>query len=500
VGANFLIIIKDTALVERYGVMMLAAVLKRAGHRVALARTQRLGLEGLRARVARLEPAALLYSAMTGEHQLLLDVNRRLKESYRGVSVFGGPHATFFPELVEEEGVDAVCIGEGEGAVVELADALAAGRDFAGVANLWVKRNGEVIRNEPRPLVEDLDELRFADREILYDGDAELRAHPTKIFFGMRGCTFRCTYCFNHRYNELYRRRGTVCRSRSVSNLLAEMKFVKARWPLHYMQIDDDTFLLHRRGWLEEFAARLPREVGGPFVCNVRPELVDRETVGLLKAAGCHAVWMGIETGDARLRQGILKRPHNDETIIAAVRLLRRHGIRVAAQNLTGLPVDDPVAADIKTLRLNIACRPDFAWSSLFYPYPRTELGELAQARGYYNGALDDVPETNKISTLLDWGDERVKWQVENLHKFFGVVTEYPWLWPAARRLMKLKPNRLFIILFFLWYGYCWKTRIEKVAFTPKTVWTLFKTLVDYLGGVREFRRTPARAAAPGAT
>jgi radical SAM superfamily enzyme YgiQ (UPF0313 family) len=496
--AKFLFVIKGTALVERYGVMMLAAALKRAGHGVALARAQRLGLAGLRGLIAELEPAALLYSAMTGEHQYLLDVNRRLKESYRGVSAFGGPHATFFPEMINEDGVDVVCLGEGEEAVVELADALAAGRDYAGVANLWVKRGGDVVRNELRPLVEDLDALPFADRELLYEGDAALRDHPTKIFFAMRGCVFRCTYCFNHRFNDMYRGRGRVCRTRSVDGFIAEIKYVRERWPLRYMQIDDDTFLLHKRSWLEEFAEKLPREAGVPFMCNVRVDLINDDTVRLLKAAGCHAVWMGVECGDGRVRRDILKRSHTDEEIKASVALLRRRGIRVATQNLCGLPVPDPVATDEKTLALNVACRPDFAWSSIFYPYPGTDLGDRAVAEGYYDGSLADVPETNKINTMLRWGDERTAWEVENLHKFFGVVAEYPWSWPLVRRFIKRKPNRLFVLVFFVWYGYCWKTRIEKIPFTPRTVFSLLKTFLEYLRGVKELapaEAVPAEAA-----
>jgi anaerobic magnesium-protoporphyrin IX monomethyl ester cyclase len=467
-------------------------VLKRAGHDVALARAQRLSFDELRARVQALEPAALFFSAMTGEHQYLLDVNRRLKETYRGVSVFGGPHATFFPQLVAEEAVDAVCLGEGEGAAVDLADALAAGRDYARIPNLWVKRGGDIVKNELRPLIADLDALPFADRELLYAEDAELRDHPTKIFFAMRGCVFRCTYCFNHRYNDAYRGRGRVCRARSVSNLLAEMKYVRARWPLEYMQLDDDTFLLHKRSWLEEFAARLPREVGVRFMCNCRAELLSAETVALLRRAGCRAVWMGVETGDEKLRRELLKRPQSNALLVAAVRALRRSGIRVATQNLNGLPVADPLAADIETLRLNIRCRPDFAWSSIFFPYPGTELGERAIAAGYFDGSLRDVPETNKVESILRWPDAGARRQLENLHKFFGVVVEYPWLWPVVRRVIKLKPNPLFVMIFFVWYGYCWKTRIEKIRLAPGTVLALFKTLVDYLRGLKELRRDSA--------
>ncbi len=488
-GSRLLIIIKDTALVERYGVMMLAAVLKRAGHEVDLVRAGRCSLDELVARVETLSPAALLYSAMTGEHQYLLEVNRQIKRAYRGISVFGGPHATFFPETVFESGVDAVCIGEGEGAVTDLAGALTEGADFARIPNLWVKRGGDVIRNDLRPLIEELDALPFADREILYKDDEALRDDPVRLFFGMRGCVYRCTYCFNHRYNDLYRGRGRICRTRSVESLITEMKHVKERWPLAYMQIDDDTFLLHERSWLEELAERLPSEIGVPFMCNVRVDLLDRESVVLLKTAGCHAVWMGIETGNERIRRELLRRHHTNQGIIEAVRLLRDNGIHVATQNLCGLPVKDPEEVDRETLRLNIACNPDFAWSSIFYPYPRTDLGERAIRDGYYDGALDDVPETNKITSLLQWGDPRVKARVENLHKLFGVATEFPVLRPLVGRLIGLKPNRLFVLVFFLWYGYCWKTRIEKLRLSPKMVVALFKTLVQYLSGIKEFRR-----------
>ncbi len=488
-GVRLLFVIKSTALVERYGVTMLAAVLKRAGHDVALLHFPKHSYHEVEARVRAWEPAALLYSAMTGEHQHLVALNGRLKKTVSVPSIFGGSHATFFPEMLATEGVDAVCVGEGEEVVVEFADALAAGRDWTGIPNFQVKRGGRVYRNRLRPLIADLDALPFADREVLYADNPALRGHPTKMFFGMRGCVFKCTYCFNHRYNELYRGLGRVCRTRSVENFLAEIKYVRGRWPLEFMQLNDDTFLLHKRSWLEEFADRLPREVGVPFMCNVRVNLVNAETVRLLKRAGCHAVWMGVETGDEKLRADILQRHHTNEEIVAAVKLLRRHGIRVATQNLCGLPTPDPVAADEATLRLNISCRPDFAGTSIVYPYPRTEFGDRARAEGYFSGSFDDVPETNKIYSLLRWRDDRARSRVENLHKLFGVVVEYPWLAPLADLAIRLKPNRLFVLIYFWWFGLCWKTRIEKIPFKPRTVYDLLAAFVQYLAGVKEFRK-----------
>jgi hypothetical protein len=64
------------------------------------------------------------YSVITGSQRYYLQLNRRIRQEVDVFSVFGGPHPTFFPEMLEEEGVDGICIGEGEGAMVDLANAL----------------------------------------------------------------------------------------------------------------------------------------------------------------------------------------------------------------------------------------------------------------------------------------------------------------------------------------------------------------------------------------
>ena len=48
-------------------------------------------------------------------------------------------------------------------------------------------------------------------------------------------------------------------------------------------------------------------------------------------------------------------------------------------QNLIGLPVPNPVEIDYDTLDFNIKLKPDYAWSSILYPYPGTEIGESAE-------------------------------------------------------------------------------------------------------------------------
>ena len=114
-----LFLLKEPVMHERMGVAYLGAALRRDGHEVRLAFAQRLGLRGLTHLLNDYAPTIVGYSAMTGEHLALLEVNKALKRKHRFLAVFGGPHPTFFPDMIAEDGVDAVCVGEGDVAFPE---------------------------------------------------------------------------------------------------------------------------------------------------------------------------------------------------------------------------------------------------------------------------------------------------------------------------------------------------------------------------------------------
>jgi len=183
-------------------------------------------------------------------------------------------------------------------------------------------------------------------------------------------------------------------------------------------------------------------------------DLVDDATVSGLKRAGCQYVWMGVECGHEETAGDILHRGISNAQITAAAETLHRHNLPFISQNLTGLPVRDPLTVDLATLDLNIRIKPDFAWSSLLYPYPTTEIGRLAAAKGLFHGDLDRSPVSNKSRVPLDFGDPGVNRKVSNLHKLFGVIVEFPFLRRAVLPLISLPFSRFYLWLYFAFYGY----------------------------------------------
>ncbi|MEJ2733789.1 MAG: radical SAM protein [Anaerolineae bacterium] len=461
---------------EPQGIMYLSSALKAAGHQVQLA----VAAHDDPLAVARgFRPDVAAYSVITGSQRYYLGLNQRLKAEMPGVfSVFGGPHPTFFPEMVEADGVDGICRGEGEGAMVELVDALAEGGPEAvlDVANWSFFRDGDrhpgVVNNPVRPYVDDLDSLPFPDRALVYERDPIAARSKIKHFLTGRGCPYNCTYCFNHALSEIYHGKGRRFRQRSVDHVIEEIRWVREHYPLEFVVFVDDTFVLSHE-WLAEFAEKYPAQIQQagrplPFFCNTRANLVTAEQVRLLRDAGCHSVSMGIETGNDRLRNDLLKRRMSREQILEAAHLIREGGLHFTTTNMIGLPTST-LEDDFETLELNIQARPSYAHVFIFQPYPRTELGEFTREHGWMVGTFDDIGEVAWDHSVLDF-DEAHKQGLTILQRFFAIGVEWPRTVPLIKRLMALPDNPAFWLLNKLWKGWAIKNRVHPVRLSLKEV------------------------------
>jgi len=421
-----ILFIMEGFFIEPLGIMQLSACLKKAGHETDLVTTE----EGYKEKIREWKPEIIAYSVMTGNHKNFLELNKELKKKFNFISLFGGPHATFFRDLIEEDGVDVVCIGEGDEAVVELANRLETGENIKTIPNLNVKNSGEIYKNTVRDLIEDLDDLPFPDREIVNKYE-KIRNDPIKHFIAGRGCPYNCRYCFNEKYAEVYNGKGRRVRFRSVNNVIEEVKDVINKYSTRVVYFQDDTFILNKE-WLREFSEKY-KEIGLPFHCHVRANLVDEEIVRLLKEANCYSVHIAAETADDKLRNEVLNRNMSKEEIINACKLLRKYRIRFMMQSMIGLP-GGSLEKDFETLKLNIKCKPTYAWVSIFQPYPGTELEKYCKENGYLEDInYDDIASNFYERSILNIEDKK---KIEHLQRWFGYTVEHPFLYYSG--LLKL--------------------------------------------------------------
>lgn len=380
---------------ESLGVEYISAVLKEAGHKTELIFDpgfddtfyfkanlfNSLNVnEKLLRQAKHFSPDLIAFSSITNLYPYIKKIAYLLKKELKVPTIIGGIHATALPDYVlKEDCFDMVCVGEGEYALLELANKMERGEDFSSIENIWVKRGGEIIRNKERPLVEDLDSLPFPDKDVFYNKGAFWKDVQIST---SRACPYHCTFCVNSFYLKKYGKK--FFRRRRVDKVIEELKIYKKKYKPEMIDFLDDVFT-SSVPWLEEFTDKYKREIGIKFLVNIHPNMINKPIVRLLKEAGCQVACMGIQSANEAFRKEMLKRNESDAKIIEAAHLLRDEGIQLSTEFIFGLP-QDTVEQAWQSVAFNDMIKPYSTSTFVFYPFPGTELAEYS----YKNGLLDD--------------------------------------------------------------------------------------------------------------
>jgi radical SAM superfamily enzyme YgiQ (UPF0313 family) len=431
----------DHLWVEKLGILQLVALLKRAGHRCSIVLDD--DVARVVARVRALAPDLVCFSATTGMHTWALEVASALKRVLDVTILVGGPHTTYFPDTVSHPAVDYVCVGEGDRACVEAADALSRGevpRDVAGL-------RGKDFENPVGRLIENLDELPWADREEIYRYDF-LRRSPFRSFIVSRGCPYHCSFCYIDAERELYKGKGKFVRFRSPESTVEEIAWVHRNWPTKLVSFEDDLLTINRK-WVFKFCEIYAQKLRLPFNINARADDMDEEMCEALADAGAYCVAFGVESGDEELRNKVLNKELDDATIVDAAARMKRHGIRFLTYNMVGLP-GESVEMAWKTIALNRRIGADLCRYTLYEPYAGTALSDELLRTGALTAPTGDSSFNQYLTSPLRGPAVR---ELENLQKFFYLMVRVPELEPLVRRLIKLPPNPAFTAVFWATYA-----------------------------------------------
>lgn len=431
------------------GVGTLIAILKKTNHDVNLLILENTKFaKKLKQTIDDINPELILISCFSNSWEQVKLLASIIKTHYNLPIFVGGPHPTFNPEsLVETEHIDAFCIGEGEGPVLEITDKVSKKEDFSSISNLWVRKsNGEIIKNTIAPLVGDLDQVPIPDRSLF--PKQVLLNYPNFLF--SRGCPFSCSYCCNKYLRNLYRDKGNYIRMRSVDNALAEIKAVVREYGFKRLLFDDDSFNKNPK-WFKEFSVRYKKEVGLPFICNTRSELLSGSVASMLKEAGCEQINIGVENGDEKLRKEVLKRPMSDQDICRAFSIAKKNKLRTFSFNMIGIPGETKESFR-KTIDINRKLLPDQVQLTIYYPYNNTELGNLCDEKGllingkshydYLSDSILNLPDFSKKEILKSkfYFEYNVFKGINNKRAVLGLVKNF--VYKRPKLLGFLRRNR----------------------------------------------------------
>jgi radical SAM superfamily enzyme YgiQ (UPF0313 family) len=360
----------------------LSGFLKQRGHSTTLVDfTWGNNIDSCIRRIRKYKPDVVGFTSGTMDFNFCVNIADQIKKYVDIPIIFGGAHPTASPdETINKKSVDMICIGEGEFALAELLDRIENGVNFDNVNNLWIKKKDKIIKNPIRPLIKNLD-LLTCDRELFdYKKYLKARGYIAEIFAG-RGCPYKCTYCINHVLQKLYNGKGKYVRMRSVENIIQEIQNLQEKYSIEGISFPDDTFTFNKK-WLKEFCNQYAKKVALPFTCTGRIENIDDEICRLLKSANCNSIMIGVESGSEKIRKEILNREMSDDMIISAFKSAKKVNIKTFSYNMVGIPYE--TTRDIeKTIELNKKIEPDEIQTTIFYPFPGTNLFSLCKKNGW---------------------------------------------------------------------------------------------------------------------
>lgn len=393
----------------QFGISQIASCLNRRGHLTELVVTGwKLGHKSdkrLAKAIDVFRPRLICLTAVATQYDYIASLARTIKKEHPGIFLLlGGVHPTLNPDESLKDAFDALCIGEGEEATVELAAQLEEGARPAGIRNLWIRNGSSIEKNPQRPFIQDLDALPFPDRSMWQRWMSDPAPRMCSILLS-RGCPFDCSYCSNHALRKISP--GTYLRHRSPENITAEIRDILDRFPsVNEIYLETETLLANRE-WCAKLCAHLEdlnRSLKSPlsFGANIRivPGAELESVFAMMKRSHFRFINIGLESGSERVRRAILRRNYANADVIEAVRLARKYGIQVALFNLIGVPGE--TFTDFKeTVRMNKLCRPDWHLTSIFFPYPGTDLYRSAVAQGLIQDPIDPRNERQKASLDL---------------------------------------------------------------------------------------------------
>lgn len=319
--------------------------------------------------------------------------------------VVGGVHASFlYEQVINNYGADFVVIGEGEYTSLELCRALEKGTDLSQVRGIAFRQGGTITVTQPRPPIENLDELPIPD----FDWAAHLmKTSGMGFMIASRGCPVRCIFCSTSSYW------GQKVRKNSVKRVVDEMEHLVARYGVRKIFFHDDTFNLgiDRVRQICQEIMRRGLKVEWAVDCRVTP--ASQEMVDMMVEAGCRHICWGVETGSPTMLRKLEKKI-TLEQIRSAYEYTRKHShiLSSGAFAMVGSPgeTDETVRETVEFFNsLPLTDHPSTATLCLL---PGTNIDQSLKSRGMADDSIwvksDEVPRTGEHSesTLQKWAKQ----------------------------------------------------------------------------------------------
>ncbi|MBU1078402.1 MAG: radical SAM protein, partial [Spirochaetes bacterium] len=363
----------------------------------------------------------------------------------------------------------------------ELVRALEKKKSYTNIKNLWIKKGTSgVIRNSIRPAFSDLNKLPFPDKDLF---NQHFNVGDNYIIMTSFGCPYRCTYCSNDLFLNMYKGKGCFIRRRSPENVIAELKEAKKKYKLKIINFMDDIFTTDKK-WLKKFTTLYKIQINLPYRAISHPKQIDNEIARMLKNSGCYRVEFGVQSINAEVRKNILKRYETNEDIAEAFSVCEKHKLEFMIDHIYGIPTEDETQ-QMEAARFYSDFKPARVANFWLVYYPKTAIIDTALKMKLLSKNDVERIENGYIKTYHDHGsvqDKKRQKMFENFAVFFMLIPLLPRSWnkklSQSKFLFKLHMVPYFIQIFLDFLGGIKYKDYDTLMFAKYYFKYMFKTVL----------------------
>ena len=376
------------------GLAYVGAALEKSGFQVEILDNYNLEktIEQVKHEIERLEPEIVGISCASVTYRRCIETAKAVKEALPSCRVvIGGWQPSYMPEsMLQHPEIDYLVIGEGEEAIVELANSITKGEgksDVAEISGIAYRRNGKTVKT-PSKFIQNLDQIPFPARHLLpmriYDRVMPyVNMNPVDTMNVVRGCPYNCAYC------ETKKLWGSRVRAFSPPRVVEEINQLAQNYGSKGIYFVGDNFTINKKRTKELCKLMKKEKLDIEWVCDTRVDHVSRELLREMKAAGCRTIFFGVESGSARILEKLNKQI-TVEQVTRAFKLCREQGIQTSCSFMLGIPgetVEDMEA----TFRFARKLDPDWCQFNTYVAVPGSALYNEIMENGLYDRVEDFV-------------------------------------------------------------------------------------------------------------
>lgn len=370
------------------GLSFVAASLEKAGFKVQMLDNYLIKktFDELKQIIKKIKPEIVGITCSSASYPKCVESAKAIKEVLPKCKVVvGGWHPSYVPDsMLEHPEIDYVIIGEGERAMVELANCLTNNlgeKIISKISGLAFRKKQKIIINPPK-FISDLDEVPFLARHLLpidlYEREIPfLNVKPVDTMNVVRGCPFKCAFC------ETRRLWGPGCRAFSPRRVVDEIEYMAKKYGTKGIYFLGDNFTINKKRTIELCHQIKKSKEDIEWVCDTRADMISQDLLRIMKDSGCKTIWFGVESGSPRILDKINKGITIEQNI-QAFKLCKKEGIQTACSFMIGIPGETLKEIDM-SYKFAKKLNPDWCQFNIYIAYPGSSLYDEVIEKGLYD-------------------------------------------------------------------------------------------------------------------